>query len=301
MTGPQLPTLAGVFAVTVTPFDEHGNIDFHAYEQLIEHLLACGVHGLAVCGTTSEYYALTSAECGEIMAFVARQAAGRAQLIAGTNATTTREVIALSRQAQALGYDAVLLPPPPVSRPSTAELAAHYRAVDDAAGIPIVLYNNPFRCGVEIGFDLLDLLRDVPRCYAIKESSGSLDRLHELAFRFGDRYALGCGSDSQAVEFFLWGARFWLAGPANVLARELVEVYHLCVEQHDFVAGARTMKRLLPLLQLIEQSGKFIQCCKYGSELEGTPVGGPRSPLLPLTAVEKERFRALYKQAKGGG
>jgi 4-hydroxy-tetrahydrodipicolinate synthase len=282
----------------VTPFDARDRVDLDALGKLLEHLLARGVHGIAATGTTGEFFALSSEERKEIFRFVADAVRGRAQLLAGTNAMTTAEVVELSAAARDLGYDALLLPPPPVSRPSLADLVAHYEAVDDAVGMPILLYNNPPRSGVELGPDFLAAVRHRERLFGIKESSGSLDRLHELALGFGN-LEISCGSDSQAVEYFLWGATSWTAGPANVLSAEFVKVWELCAVQRDFVAGAELMRRLLPLVMFMEQSGRFIQCCKYGCELEGVPVGGPRLPLRPLNDEEKARFRRLYEQAKG--
>lgn len=295
---PETPLLTGVIAVPVTPFDARDRVDFEAYGRLLDHLLACGVHGIAACGTTGEFFALTPEERREIFRFVADAVRGRAQLLAGTNAMTTAEVIELSAVARDLGYDALLLPPPPVSRPTLPDLVAHYEAVDDAVGLPILLYNNPPRSGVELGLDFLTAVRHRERLFGIKESSGSLDRLHELALRFADRFEISCGSDSQAVEYFLWGAKSWTAGPANVLPAEFVRVWELCVVQRDFVAGAALMRRLLPLVMHMEQCGKFIQCAKYGCELEGVPAGGTRAPLRPLTNDEKASFRKLYERAK---
>lgn len=293
------PLLTGVIAVPVTPFDARDRVDYDALGRLLEHLLGNGVHGIAACGTTGEFFALTREERKEIFRFVAEAVRGRAKLLAGTNALTTAEVIELSTAARDLGYDALLLPPPPVSRPKLAELVAHYEAVDDAVGLPVLLYNNPPRSGVELGPDFLNAVRHRERLFGIKESSGSLDRLHELALHFGN-LEISCGSDSQAVEYFLWGATSWTAGPANVLSAEFVKVWELCAVQRDFVAGAELMRRLLPLVMYMEQCGRFIQSCKYGCELEGIPVGGVRAPLRPLGDDEKAHFRKLYEQAKRG-
>lgn len=294
------PLLTGVIAVPVTPFDSRERIDLDAYGRLLEHLLARGVRGFVACGTTGESFALTREEKKEVFRFVADAVQGRAKLLAGINAQTTAEVIELSLAAKDLGYDTLLLPPPPVSRPSLDELVAHYEAVDEAVGLPLLLYNNPPRSGVDLGPEHIAALLPRERIFGIKESSGSLDRLHELVVRFGDRIEISCGSDSQAVEYFLWGAKSWTAGPANVLSAELVRVWELCVLREDLAAGAELMRRLLPLLMFIEQSGKFVQCCKYGCELEGVSVGRPRAPLRPLTDEEKSHFRQLYQQVKGG-
>ncbi|MBX6324223.1 MAG: 4-hydroxy-tetrahydrodipicolinate synthase [Rhodospirillaceae bacterium] len=287
--------------VTATPFRADGAVDFDAYARLLDHVTRNGVHYVVPCGTTGEYYNLTTEERRAVLRFVAETIRGRARLFAGTNSARPAEIIELSRHARDLGYEGLMLAAPYYSLPTTAELAAHFEAIDDAVGLPIILYNFPARTGVDMGPDFLRALADRPRIFGIKESSGSMVRMHELLVEFADRLQIICGADDQAFEYFAWGVRAWIAGASNFLPAEHVALYEACILRHDFDAGREIMRRLLPLFMLMEQGGKYLQYTKYGCELAGVPVGNTRPPLLPLSTEEKKAFRAAYEHAAGAG
>jgi 4-hydroxy-tetrahydrodipicolinate synthase len=291
--------LEGILSVTVTPFDGDGRVDLDAYGRIVEYVLSKGVHCIIPCGTTGEYYALSHDERRQILRFVKDAAGGKTRLLAGANATTTAEVIALGGYAKELGYEGLMLASPYYSLPTTEELVAHFKAVDAALDLPIVLYNFPARTGVDMSPAFLEGIRDNPNICAIKESSGSIERVHELATRFADQLDLVCGMDDQALENFLWGARSWIAGASNFLPAEHVALYQACVVERDFETGMALMRRLMPMLSILEQGGKYIQYCKYGCALAGVPVGDVRPPLLPLTHAERGRFRAAYEDLIG--
>ena len=291
--------LEGILTVTVTPFDGNGRVDLDAYGRIIEFVLSKGVHCIIPCGTTGEYYALSADERREILRFVMQLAGGRTRLLAGANATTTAEVIALGGYAKELGYEGLMLASPYYSLPTTEELSAHFKAVDAALDMPILLYNFPARTGVDMSPAFLASLRDNPNIFAIKESSGSIERLHELVTDFTDQLDVVCGADDQAVEYFLWGARSWGAGASNFLPAEHVALYDTCVRRRDLETGMALMRRLLPILMLMEQGGKYIQYCKYGCALAGVQVGDAQPPLQPLSEVERRHFRAAYETLAG--
>ncbi len=289
--------LEGILTVTVTPFDAEGGVDFGAYEAVLEFVLSNGVHCIIPCGSTGEYYALSGDERREIMTFVADRVAGRAKLLAGTNATTTAEVIGLSRFAKDAGYEGVMLAARYYSLPTADELAAHYKAVAEAIRMPILLYNFPGRTGVDIDPAVLEALRPVEEIIGVKESSGSIARLHELLIDFAERYEIVCGADDQALEYFVWRTQSWVAGASNFLPAEHVALYDACIGRRDIEGGIKVMAKLLPLFMLMEQGGKYIQFCKYGCELAGVPAGDTRPPLMPLSSAERQKFAELYEQA----
>ncbi|MBB3139719.1 4-hydroxy-tetrahydrodipicolinate synthase [Halomonas organivorans] len=285
----------GIWTPVVTPLDAQGAIQLDALGRVIDTLIEQGVHGLIIGGTTGEYYALTKDERKRVFDYVVDHAQGRIPLMAGVNATTTEDSLALGQHAKAAGFDAILVAAPYYCQPAQDELLAHIQAVDDALDMPIMLYNFPDRTGVPMEFDLLDALRERPNIQAIKESTGSVERMHELANEHADHIQLSCGMDDQVLEFFVWGARSWVAGASNFLAPEHVALHKACVIDQDFVAGRQQAARLLPILNLLEQGGKFCQYIKYGCELAGTPVGNARRPLLPLSETEKAAFKRAYE------
>ena len=280
--------LTGVLPALVTPFDADGKIDFAAFERLMAKLRADGVKGWVPCGSTGEYNAMTADERASVLKFVAGFAAKGELLIAGTNGGSTREVIEHTKRAESLGYGTVLLSAPYYATPAPDELVAHYRAVLDATGVNIVLYNYPPKVGVEVGLFVLDAFVDEPRVLGIKESSGNLLRAIDIRMRYGSRYQLSNGSDDQTLDFYLWGATSWICGPANCMARPCVDLVNT-IEKGDWLKARDKMQVIYGAMSSLE-SGKFVQKVKYGCELAGTPVGNTRRPLLPLSNDEKAAF-----------
>ena len=287
--------LKGVLPALVTPFDETGRVDFDAYEKLLSHLRDAGVRGWVPCGSTGEYYAMTADERASVLKFVAEFAKDDELLIAGTNAGSTWEVIEHTKTARDLGYDTVLLSSPFYATPAQDELIAHYQSILDAVDVKIMLYNYPTKVGVEVGFEVLDAFKDNDRVIGIKESSGSLVRAIEITTRYGDSYQLSCGSDDQALDFFLWGASSWICGPANCFAKPAVAIAN-AFEAGDMKGAQQEMVRLFKAMSSLE-TGKFVQKVKYGCELLGVPVGVCRQPLLPLNDAEKADFRRAFQEA----
>jgi 4-hydroxy-tetrahydrodipicolinate synthase len=284
--------LEGVYTPVVTPFADDGEIDFETLTRVIEYQLQNGTRGIVSCGTTGEYYACTFDERVALMTHARDVAQGEAQLVAGCNSGSTREVIRLGQVARGLGYDALLLSAPHTSLPSQRELGAHYAAVAAGVGLPIVLYNYPARAGVEIGFDTLDAIADLPEIVAIKESSGDFSRFLTLRRRYEGRIEVMCGSDDQAVDYFSWGVRSWLAGTANVLPRQHVAVMDAAL-RGDHALAHRLFDGMLPWVQDME-SGGYNQKAKLGLGHQGIHCGDVRQPLLPLDpATVAENLRLL--------
>lgn len=288
--------LKGILPALITPFDKDENIDFDALAKIIEKQLADGVHGFAVLGTSGEYYAMSHEERAQVLKFVKKQVDGRVPLIAGTNAPSTREVIALTKAAKEIGYDTVLLSAPFYALPSNEELIAHFHKVLAAVDVELVLYNYPIRSGVDVGMEIMEAFKDNERVIGIKESSGNLLRAMEINATFGTKMPISCGSDDQALDFFIWGATSWICGPANFLAPQVVRFYN-AFEAGNIMEAKRIIEGLFPVMACLEES-KFIQKLKYGAELAGVPGGECRAPLLPLTEQEKADMRAAFELAQ---
>lgn len=287
--------LRGVYAPIVTPFDAREEIDHAVLKRLIDFVLANGVVGLIPGGTTGEVYALSDAERLELFRFVKDYAGGRATLIAGVNAGATRDAVGFAQAAEKLGYDGLMAAVPPYSRPSQRELLAHFRDVAHAVSIPIVLYNFPWRAGSEIGFDILDGLVAETNVVAIKEASSDMSRVYEMRLRYGDRFQISCGSDDQALDYFLWGSTSWIGGGASCAPRQHVDILDAALAG-DFATARARMEKLMPLLRNME-SGHYTQKVKAGCALQGIPVGAARRPLLPLTEAYLAAFAEIFQAA----
>ena len=281
----------GIIVPVITPFHPDYTINSDAYAEMIEHLIDAGVHGLVIGGTTGENYALTPEERVRQFHFAHEIIRGRVPWLAGVNDLRTETVCDFAVAAREAGADALLLATPPYSVPTDRELAQHALMVDRAASMPIMLYNYPGRSGAQMGREFLERVGRNPNFQAIKESSGDLGRIHMLAREF-PHLQLSCGSDDQALEFFVWGARSWVCAAGNFFAAECIGLYETCVLNNDFVTGRRIAKAMLPLMTVLERGGKFVQCVKYACALDGLPSGETvRRPLRPMKKELKRQLR----------
>lgn len=290
-------TLEGIYTPLVTPLKPDGAFDLDRLDDLIEDLIAKGVHGLISGGSTGENYAQTVEERLELARFITERSKGRLPVIVGTGALRTPDSIALAQGAKEIGADALLLGTPPYSVPTERENALNALAIDRAADLPIILYNYPGRMGVSMGEDFLNRVSRSRNVIGIKESSGDINRVHLLA-RDYPHVQLSCGMDDQALEFFAWGARSWICAGSNFLPEEHVYLYETCVLNGDFVTGRRIMSAMMPLMRVLEQGGKFIQCVKHGTTLAGIPTGPMRPPLKGLNKDEKRELEQVITVLK---
>jgi len=287
----------GIYTPVITPYREDMTIDFEALEAIVDHLIAAGVHGIISGGSTGEYYAQSLDERIECARFLRQRTEGRVPFMVGTGAIRQADSIAVAKAARDMGADALLIGSPPYAVPTERENALNALAIDRAADLPIMLYNYPGRMGVNMGEEFLDRVGRSRNFCAVKESSGDINRVHLLA-RDYPHIQLGCGMDDQALEFFAWGARCWVAGGSNFLPREHIALYRACALDGDFDKGRRLMKALLPLMRVLEQGGKFVQCIKHGCEMAGLRTGPPRPPLKALNKDDKRQLQQVVQVLK---
>jgi len=284
----------GVYTPLVTPFDAHFALKRDEFAETIDLLIEAGVHGLIVAGTTGEYYAQTSEERVSLMKLAKELINNRVPLIVGTGAIRTEDSIFYAEHAKAIGADALLVATPPYAYPTSREIALHALAIDRAANMPVMLYNYPGRMCVNMDADTLNRLGQSPNFCAIKESSGDINRLHELA-RDYPHIQLSCGMDDQALEFFAWGARSWVCAGSNFAPEAHIALYQACAVEGDFSKGRRIMGAMMPLMRVLEQGGKFVQSIKHGLTLRGIDCGPPRKPLQSLNKDDKRELAEVIQ------
>lgn len=287
----------GIYTPVVTPYFEDGTPNWDALAEVIEFLISHGVHGLITGGSTGENYAQTVAERIEVAQFTKDRMKGRLPLVVGTGAMLTPDAISLAVAAKDMKADVILLASPPYSVPTDRENALNALAIDKAADLPIMLYNYPHRTGTMMGSEFLDRVGRSRNFCGIKESSGDINRVHLLA-RDYPHIQLGCGMDDQALEFFAWGAPFWVCGGSNFLPAEHLALYNACVVEGDFTKGRRIMSALLPMMHVLEQGGKFIQTIKHGVTMNGIDAGAMRSPLKGLNKDDKHGLEQVVRVLK---
>lgn len=282
--------LNGILVPIVTPFDANNQLNEAALERLVECFIEAGVGGIVSCGTTGEYYALSAQERRRVLEIVARTGRGRTTLIAGVNSMSPAEAISRIREAEELGYEALMLSPTPYSLPGQNEVVAYFKEVAAATELPIVMYNFPARIGIQIELESVYELAKVRNIVGIKESSGNFSRVVAMVNANLPDFQVVCGCDDQAADFLFWGVRSWISGGANVFPAEQVQMLK-AAEQEDWDTVRRMMAAMLPAIAAME-SGNYNQKAKLGCVRHGIDVGSVRLPLLPVDAQERDDFLA---------
>ena len=289
--------LEGIYVPIITPFDDDLAIDFDAFEDVIDWQIESGTHGIIVGGSTGEFFSLSQDERVKQLRFAAERIAGRVPLIAGVNDLLVNRCYELTAAAKEAGADALLVAAPPYSLPSQKELVGHCLKIDRIADLPIILYNYPGRTGVCMDEIFLERVAQSRNVFAIKESSGDIDRIHLLAREY-PQLQLSAGAEDQVLEFFAWGARSWVSVVANFFPKEAVRFYETCVLNDDFITGRKVMSAFLPLMYCLERGGKFLQGVKYACEIMGRPGGPVRPPMQPMKKELRREVLQIVQTAQ---
>jgi 4-hydroxy-tetrahydrodipicolinate synthase len=284
----------GVYSALVTPMTVDEEVDYQTLGEFANYLIEeGGLQGLIPLGSTGEYYALTDQEREAVVKTTLAAAAGRVPVLVGTNGGSTRQIIGYCRQAETLGAAGLLLAAPYYSLPTPDELYRHFKGINDAVGIPIMLYNYPGRTGVDMTPDLVERLAELDNIQYVKESTGDATRVTEIIRRCGDRIKVFCGCDTLALESFMMGAVGWVGGVVNALPKAHATLFELAVKNKDFMAARTLYYKLLPVLSLMEGAGQYTQFVKAACGMNGHPVGPPRAPLCAVADDEASRLKEI--------
>ncbi|MEW6080305.1 MAG: 4-hydroxy-tetrahydrodipicolinate synthase [Bacillota bacterium] len=288
--------IRGLLAANITPMNRDGSrVDLEGLERLCQTLLGeWGVGGLVPLGSTGEGLLLTGQERDEVIKVAVKVARGKAPVVVGTTAVTTTQVIDYSRRAAELGADGVLVAPPPYIKPSEEELFQHYKRISGAVDIPVVLYNNPKRVGVDIHPELAARLSGEKNIRFIKESTGDIKRFTQIAMRSAHTFTVLNGSDSTPLEGALLGAGGSISGPANVVGRQLAKILSILAEHGDMEDAMTMYAEITPFLAYLE-GARYVATMKAATAMVGLPAGSPREPLLPLTRDEARALRGVME------
>lgn len=287
--------IEGVLVPIVTPFDSDGGVDLEALRKLTSYFLEAGVAGIVACGTTGEYYALSEPEREAVLITVRESLGNKALAIAGINSLSTSEAVTRARQAEDMGYQALMLAPPAYVLPSQDEIVAHYEEVIASTSLPIILYNFPARTAVNIEIETVARLAKMPQVVGIKESSGDFSRALQLIGLEDESFQVVCGCDDQAADFLFWGVRSWISGAANVFPAEQAKMIE-AAKREDWVAVRELMQDMLPAIQEME-GGDYNQKAKLGCRRHGVEVGAVRAPLRPISTADERDFMNLLSES----
>jgi 4-hydroxy-tetrahydrodipicolinate synthase len=288
----------GTFTAIVTPF-RNGDVDFSALEKLIEAQIAAGITGLVAVGTTGESPTLTHDEKHEIIERTIKIAEGRCQVIAGAGTNSTRDSIEAAKFAEKAGADGALLVAPYYNKPSQEGLFRHFKAIAEATKLPVMLYNIPGRCGVDILPDtvirLADSCRDI---VSIKEASGSVERVAELRRRLPDKFTILSGDDGLTLPFMSVGAAGVVSVFSNLFPAELCALVRAC-ESGDFKAAENLQRKMGPLFKdlFIEPNPVPV---KTALAWRGAMSSEVRLPLCEMTEANQARLRKTLAEFEKG-
>jgi 4-hydroxy-tetrahydrodipicolinate synthase len=279
----------GVSVPLITPFQPDGSLDLPSFRALVRKMLAAGVHGLVVNATTGEAPTLHWEEAEQLTALALEEAKGRARVILGTGSNDTASTVEQTRRAMALGVDAAMVVVPYYNRPSQAGIAAHFAQVT-AVGLPIIVYNIPYRTGVAMEAATFRKVMTLPNVVGLKESTGGLGNTLDLA-TWCDR-ALLCGEDALYFPSLACGGQGGILAAAHFHTTEYVRIYQE-VQAGEFVAARQRFLKLLPEIKLMfEESNPGP--LKWLLAREGTIAHATqRLPLAEISDGLKERLAKL--------
>ena len=283
----------GSFTVMVTPFRDDGRgIDEAATRRFVDWQIREGVPGLIPLGSTGEFLSITDDERTHLIEVVIDQARGRIPVIVGTAAEWTDEAVRYSREAERLGAAGVMVVPPFYSAPSEDELFEHYRRIGEAISIPIMVYNNPNTSNTDLRPALVARLGELDAVRYIKESSGDISRVREIA-RLTEGGVV-CFAGYHPYDSMLLGADGYVSVCGNIVPGMSAELYDRTVTMGDHEGGRALFHRLLPLLDAIA-GDLYVSATKAAMAMAGMPVGDPRPPRLPLPAGPQAVLRDVLK------
>ena len=238
----------GTFTALVTPFRD-GSIDVSAFEELIEAQISAGITGIVAIGTTGESPTLSSDERAQVIQLAVARANKRCLVLAGTGSNSTHHAIAETRTAEKLGIDAALLVAPYYNKPSQEGLFRHFQAIADSTSLPIMLYNIPGRCGVDILPETVArLAKECRNIVSIKEASGSVERVSELRRRLPEAFTILSGDDSLTVPFMAVGAVGVVSVASNLFPSDVCALVRAC-EAGDLKSAKKFHRKFLPLFK----------------------------------------------------
>ncbi len=283
----------GIIPAMVTPITQEGKLNESALRKLTNYLIEGGVHGLFPVGSQGEFYALTFEEKKRIIEIVVDETRGRVPVYAGTGAITTREAIALTRMAEEAGVQAVSVLTPYFIKPNDSELMEFYVSIAKATRLPVLLYNNPGRTGVNISADFVARASQVENIVGIKDSSGDLTLTAEYIRRTGEKFSVLAGRDTLIYGTLCHGGKGAIAATANVAPRLIVEIYE-AFKAGDLKRSLDAQFRLAPL-RLAFDLGTFPVVIKEALNLIGIEAGMGIPPVGGISPKAKEELKEILK------
>lgn len=277
----------------VTPFDTNGEIDFIKTTELIEHLISNGTESLVVAGTTGESPTLSFDEKLALFAHTVNVVQGRVPVIAGTGNNNTVRSIELTKKAEEVGVDGVMLVAPYYNKPSQMGMYQHFKTIAEATDLPVMLYNIPGRSTVNMSVDLVCDLSKIKNIVAIKEASGNLDQITAIIANTGDDFLLYSGDDGLTLPILAVGGVGIVSVCAHIIGPEMQQMINAYKAGKNKEAAVLHQK-ILPIVKALFMAPNPSPL-KAALALKGIDVGGVRLPLIPLSEMELEALAKVLR------
>jgi len=284
----------GSFTALVTPF-KNGSLDEKAFRELVDWQISEGTAGLVPVGTTGESPTLSHAEHKQVVEWCVDQSKGRAPVVAGAGSNATHEAIDFSRHAEEAGADAVLIVTPYYNKPTQEGLYQHFKAINDAIGIPILIYNIPARSVIDMSVDTMRRLFELKNIAGVKDATANVVRVSQQRAALGADFNQMSGEDATALGFMAHGGHGCISVTANVAPRLCAEFQNACLKG-DYSTALKLQDKLMPLHQNL-----FIETnpapAKYALSLLGKCADTVRLPMVTLEEKSKQQVRAAMVHA----
>jgi 4-hydroxy-tetrahydrodipicolinate synthase len=286
------PRFTGAFTALITPF-RNGEIDEAGLRSLVEFQIRNGIDGLIPCGTTGESVTMTDFEHDRVVEIVLDQAAGRVPVVAGTGTNNTHATIEHTRYAQAAGAAGALVVVPYYNKPTQEGMFRHYAAIAEATELPLILYNVPGRTGVNMTPETVLRLSAIPTIAGIKEASGNLDQVSQIAIETRPDFAVLSGDDSLTLPIMSVGGHGVVSVVSNIVPDAVAALTGAC-RRGDFAAARSIHHRLFDLCRamFIENNPTAV---KTAAGLLGLCSGELRLPLTDMTDANRRRLEAAMQ------
>lgn len=286
--------LRGSITALVTPFKD-GQVDEEALRAHVDWQIENGTHGLVPVGTTGESPTLDPEEHHRVVRICIEQTNGRVPVIAGAGSNSTAEAIAYSREAEKTGADALLIVTPYYNKPTQEGLYQHFKAINDAVGIPIIIYNIPGRSVIDMSVETMARLYELPHIVGVKDATANVARVSLQRHAMGEDFVQLSGEDATALGFMAHGGHGCISVTANVAPRQCSEMQEACLAG-DYARALGVQDRLMPL-----HTALFVETnpspAKYALSLLGRMSDEVRLPMVPVGPATQETMRAALVHA----
>jgi 4-hydroxy-tetrahydrodipicolinate synthase len=287
-------SLRGSFTALVTPF-ANGAVEEKVLRDLVDWQIAEGTKGLVPVGTTGESPTLSHEEHGQVVEWCIEQTKGRVPVIAGAGSNSTAEAIGFAQHAEKSGADAVLVVTPYYNKPTQEGLYQHFKAINDAVGIPIIIYNIPARSVIDMSVDTMQRLFELDNIAGVKDATANVVRVSQQREAMGEGFNQLSGEDASALGFMAHGGHGCISVTANVAPRLCAEFQDACL-RGDYVTALKLQDKLMPL-----HMGLFLETnpapAKYALSVLGKCADTVRLPMVRLAEKTKAAVREAMVHA----